>query len=284
MSKMPSRSSIYTIILTSMLLGASQSKAFAQVTINSTGTVSGTIVPPSTNPNFNRNTTRVDTDSQGRYFRNGVLVYSAQNPNLVSVDSSGRYFVDFYGIPVVSPDGTLTSPALSGQLTPVRRNHNVPVRFFGVIQDEFVVRGDYTGTATDPSTGQQYQGTFPIRGQGPRYSDPNGGLSPTVFDFNSQYNPRATPPIPGTPTVTSYQIIGMPVRLTITIPAGLTPVTTPSVTTGGGMVIPSNSTSTDDALSSIFTNNQTFEVNRVVLESAQNRGGSIGPRSRVLLR
>ena len=284
MSKILSRSSIPALVLTSVLLGASQSEAFAQLTINSTGTVSGTIVPPSTNPNFNRNTTRVDTDSQGRYFRNGVLVYSPQNPNLVGVDSSGRYFVDFYGIPVVSPDGTLTSPALSGQLTSVRRNHNVPVRFFGVIQDEFVVRGDYAGTATDPKTGQQYQGTFPIRGQGPRYSDANGGLSPTVFDFNSQYNLKATPPIPGTPTVASYQITNMPVRLTITIPAGLTPITTPSTATGGGTATPSPSIGADEALSSVFSNNQAFEVNRAVLESAQNRSGSIGPRSRVLLR
>ena len=53
--------------------------AMAQVTINSTGTVIGTITPPSRNPNFNQGTTRVDTDSQGRYFRNGVLVFSAQD-------------------------------------------------------------------------------------------------------------------------------------------------------------------------------------------------------------
>lgn len=79
----------------------------------------------------------------------------------------------------------------------------------------------------------------------------------------------------------------MPVRLTITIPAGLTPVTTPSVITpstptGGGMAVPSNSIDTD--ASSVFNNNQAFEVNRIVLESAQDRGGPIGPRSRVLLR
>lgn len=167
MSKMLSRSSIfYTLILTSVLLGASQSQAFAQVTINSTGTVSGTIVPPSTNPNFNRNTTRVDTDSQGRYFRNGVLVYSAQNPNLVGVDSSGRYFVDFYGIPVVSPDGTLTSPALSGQLTPVRRNHNVPVRFLELFKMNLLLEVITPGRQPILEPGSNIKGRFQFEDKG----------------------------------------------------------------------------------------------------------------------
>ncbi|WP_446877890.1 hypothetical protein [Phormidesmis sp. 146-33] len=284
--------------------------AVAQVTINSTGTVSGTITPPSRNPNFNQGTTRVDTDSQGRYFRNGVLVFSAQdiNPNLVRMDSNGRYFVDFRGIPVVSTDGTLLSPVLSnGELQLIQRSNNVaPVKFHGNIQDEFVVQGQYTGTATDPQTGQQYQGTFNIRGQGPRYSDRNGGSSPTVFDFRSQYNLQATPQIAPQPTVFSYPVNNMPVQLTITIPSGLAPISpsgTPPISNPPLISNPlpisnlnpvsnpisisnpaTNSVSQASPIDvgSVYRSNQFFEVNRVVLEF--QKASPVGPRSRVLLR
>ncbi len=273
--------------------------AMAQVTINSTGTVSGTIAPPSRNPNFNQGTTRVDTDSQGRYFRNGVLVFSAQdiNPNLVRMDSNGRYFVDFRGIPVVSIDGTLLSPVLSnGELQLIQRSNNAaPVKFHDNIQDEFVVQGQYTGTATDPQTGQQYQGTFNVRGQGPRYSDRNGGLSPTVFDFRSQYNFQANPQIAPQPTVFSYPVNNMPVQLTITIPSGLAPVapsdgTLPIVNPtpinnpnpiSNPVSSPIAKTPTVD-VGTVYRSNQFFEVNRVVLES--QKASPVGPRSRVLLR
>jgi hypothetical protein len=206
--------------------------AQAQVSISGRGTVSGTVVPPSTNPNFNRGTTRVDTDSQGNYYRNGVLVYSAQNynPNLVGVTANGRYYVDFLGIPVVSVNGSLTSDLLTGDLVATRRNHNEPVKFHGTIQDEFVVRGQYAGTVTDPATGNQYQGTFTISGQGPRYSDPNVVNGPTVFDFLSHYNTRATPQIPAQTSVFSYSFSDMPVKLTVTVPAGLAPIGTAPVT------------------------------------------------------
>ncbi|MBW4539553.1 MAG: hypothetical protein KME43_10475 [Myxacorys chilensis ATA2-1-KO14] len=285
----------------------------AQVTINSSGVVNGTIAPPNINPNFNQGTTRVDTDSQGRYFRNGVLVYSAQdfNPNLVQVDSSGRYFVDFRGIPVVSVGGALVSPALSnGELLLVKRfNNRENVRFYGTIQDEFVVLGKYTGIATDPNTGTQYQGTFDVRGQGPRYSDRNGGSSPTVFDFRSHYNTRANPSIPAQPTVFSYTVTNMPVRLSITVPAGLTPIspTSPSPTPisptsptpisptlpgstplsppSNGTPQPSvNPANSDASVLRSLGAAPFFEVNRVVLESARTPAQSIGPRSRVLLR
>lgn len=278
--------------------------ASAQVVIRSTGVVTGTVVPPSQNPNFNQGTTRVDTDSQGRYFRNGQLVYSAQDfdPNLVQTDGQGRYWVDFRGIPIVSTDGTLTSPVLSnGQLEPIRRNHNAPTRFHGTIQDELVVRGRYTGTATDPTTGLQYQGTFDINGQGPRYSDRSGGTSPTVFDFRSHYNFRATPQIAPRPTVNSFRIDAMPVRLTITIPANLAPIQTPPTAPGvtPTPIAPPISTpiappisnpitpapiGIDSDPSGILSTNQLQQVSRVVLEGSQARPTQIGPSSRILLR
>jgi hypothetical protein len=257
--------------------------AIAQVTIRSNGTVSGTVTPPNKNPNFNQGTTRVDTDSQGRYFRNGQLIFdaSAVNPNLVGVDASGRYYVDFRGIPVVSADGALTSPALNGQLDATQRfNNNAPVRYWGNIQDEFVVQGNFTGTATNPATGEQYQGTFPIRGQGPRYSAMNGGDSPTVFDFKSYYNFRANPAINPTPTVFSYSIQGMPVQLTVTVPAGLAPIAVgqPIATSPFPIVNPIGTPAT-----LVFGNSQAFDLNHVLLESRPTRP-AIGPTSRILLR
>lgn len=286
------------------------SAAIAQVTIRSTGTVSGTVTLPNINPNFNQGTTRVDTDSQGRYFRNGVLVYSAQdfNPNLVGVDSNGRYYVDFRGIPVVSVDGSLISPVLNGQLELTQRfNNRQPVRFWGVIQDEFVVQGRYTGVATDPTTGLQYQGTFSIRGQGPRYSDRNGGSGPTVFDFQSHYNFQANPQLPPTVTVTSYTFNGMPVQLWINVPAGLSPLPggggtpgtgggTPGTGggtpgTGGGTPgtgggtggVPGGGGTPGTGTPPVFSDAE-FQINRVVLESAKEKPQTIEPPSRVLLR
>lgn len=271
--------------------------ASAQITIRSTGVVTGTVVPPSQNPNFNQGTTRVDVDAQGRFFRNGQVVYSAQDfdPSLIQTDGQGRYWVDFRGIPIVSTDGTLTSPALSnGELQPIRRNHNAPTRFHGTIQDELVVRGRYTGTAIDPTTGLQYQGTFDINGQGPRYSDRTGGTSPTVFDFRSHYNFRANPQIPPRSTVSSFRIDTMPVRLTITIPAGLAPIqappTVPGVTptpnpSGSGATAPPispPSINVDPTLNGILNNNQIQQVSRVVLEGS--KATQIGPSSRILLR
>jgi hypothetical protein len=275
------------VTLITISLSAIAQSAIAQVTIRSNGTVSGTVTPPNRNPNFNQGTTRVDTDSQGRYFRNGQLIFdaSAVNPNLVGVTAAGRYYVDFRGIPVVSPDGALTSPVLNGQLDATQRfNHNTPVRYWGNIQDEFVVQGNFTGTATNPTTGEQYQGTFPIRGQGPRYSDTNGGDSPTVFDFKSYYNFRANPAINPTPTVFSYSIQGMPVQLTVTVPAGLAPIAV------GSPIAPSPSSPNVPIVNPIatpttlvFGNSQAFDLNHVLLESRPNRP-AIGPTSRILLR
>lgn len=298
-------------LLAVVLASAIALPAQSQVTIKSTGVVSGTAVPPNKNPTFNQGTTRIDTDAQGRYYRNGELLFDAQvvNPNLVGVDAKGKYYVDFRGIPVVMEDGTLVSPALDGGLNAVNRfNHNKPVRLWGNVQDEFVVQGDYQGTATDPQTGQQYQGTFRIKGQGPRYSDANGGTSPTVFDFKSYYNFRATPQIQPTPTVKSYFVQAMPVQLTITVPAGvqaLPPGTVPpsggnsgsgssgsgSGSSGGGS---SSGGSTGGTLpqiidpptvseTSIFQLPEQFDPNRLVLQG-ETRSRPIGPRSRVLLR
>lgn len=275
--------------------------ASAQVVIRSTGVVTGTVVPPSQNPNFNQGTTRVDVDAQGRFFRNGQVVYSAQDfdPRLIQTDGNGRYWVDFRGIPIVSTDGTLTSPVLSnGELQPIRRNHNAPTRFHGTIQDELVVRGQYTGIATDPNTGLQYQGTFNISGQGPRYSDRTGGTSPTVFDFRSHYNFNTNPQLPPRPTVNSFRIDAMPVRLTVTIPAGLAPIQAPPPGTPNPTSPPAipptvispptaifpTSINVDPDLGGILSTNQLQQVSRVVLEGSQPKPTQIGPSSRILLR
>jgi hypothetical protein len=274
---------VFSLVLSAI---ATPAIANAQVTINTTGVVSGTITPPNRNPNFNQGTTRVDTNAQGQYFRNGVLVYTPPDPRLVGITAAGRYYVDFRGIPVVGIDGTLTSPVLSGELQSINRfNHNTPVKFHGNIQDEFVVRGQYTGTATDPANGNQYQGTFDFSGQGPRYSDRNGGLSPTVFDFQSAYNNANG--LPARPTVFSYTFSGMPVQLTVTIPSSLTPINTPgnpTPTPPNTPTLPSTpvpNVPTDLAPSAATS---FFEVPRPVLEGERRQTASIGPRSRVLLR
>ncbi|MBE9054100.1 hypothetical protein IQ243_27635 [Nostocales cyanobacterium LEGE 11386] len=221
--------------LAACILGLGGTSASAQITIQSTGTLSGTLQLPNFNPNFNNRVTRIDTDSSGTYYRN---TGSRNNPNYVPVyqsdyvrvatraDGSLHHFVDFKGIPVISLNGILNSPALSaGELTPFTYQGRIPgTQFQGVVQDEFgLTRGFYTGIVTDPNTGQQYQGTFEVSGQGPRYSDRNGGDSPTVFDFKSD--------LPGQPTVTTWQMTNSPlVRLTIKVPADATPITPQSST------------------------------------------------------
>ena len=204
------------------LLAITQNAIAQTITVRSNGTLSGTVQLPNKNPTFNNGTTRVDTDSQGRYFRNGVLIYSAENfnPALVSIDpKTGKYYVDFRGIPVVSPNAQLISPDLQGTLIPTQRfNNNTPVNAWGNIQDELVLKGNFNGTVTDPATGKQYQGTFEFKGQGPRYSAPNGGTSPTVFDFQSHYQGTA-PKIPAQVTITRYTITAVPLSLTLTIPS-----------------------------------------------------------------
>jgi len=171
----------------------------------------------------------VEVDAEGRYFRVGTTnpVYIAPDPNLVRMADDGTFYVDFRGIPVVGVEATLTSPVLSdGQLDSRECcNHRAaPVFFTGTVQDELVLRGFYTGLATDPNTGEQYRGTFEIRAQGPRYSDRSGGNSPTVFDFQSHYNFAANPQLQPTPTVDSVTFADMPVRLRVTVPSDLSPV------------------------------------------------------------
>ncbi|MBW4616596.1 MAG: hypothetical protein KME21_25665 [Desmonostoc vinosum HA7617-LM4] len=228
--------------LTAAIMSLSGASASAQLTINSTGTLSGTIQLPAINPNFNRSVTRVDTDSNGTYSRN---MGSRSNPNYVPIykseyvqmrtrsDGSLHYYVDFKGIPVVSFDGIVSSPLLSGgELQPYKYQGRLAgTKFQGVVQDEFnLTRAYYTGIVTDPKTGNQYQGTFELNGQGPRYSDRNGGASPTVFDFKSD--------IPGSPSVTSLTMTNSPLtRLTIKIPATATLIT-PTPVSGGSTTPP----------------------------------------------
>ena len=212
-----------------LLIALGASSAAAQITIQSTGQLSGTIQLPSFNPNYNRVITRVDTDTNGTYSRYGVPVYTSNYVKIkTNADGSLNYYVNFKGIPVVSFDGSLTSPALSsGELQPYSYQGKLPgTKFQAVVQDEFgLKKAFYTGIVTDPKTGQQYQGTFQLDGQGPRYSDRNGGKSPTVFDFKSD--------LPGLPTVTSMKIANSPlVRLTIkainAVPINPTPAPVPA--------------------------------------------------------
>ncbi|MEH2240232.1 hypothetical protein [Nostoc sp.] len=224
--------------LAAVIIGLGGTSASAQITIQSTGTLSGTIQLPSINPNFNQSTTRVDTDDTGTYSRN---LGTKNNPNNVPVyksdyvqvrtrsDGSLNYFVDFKGIPIVSFNGVLTSPILSeGELTPYKYQGRLAgTTFQGVVQDEFnLTKALYTGTVTDPNTGNQYQGTFEVSGYGVRYSDRNGGATPTVFDFKSD--------IPGSPKVTSLEMTNSPLaRITIKVPATASLIT-PTPVVGGG--------------------------------------------------
>ncbi|OKH52035.1 hypothetical protein NIES2101_16365 [Calothrix sp. HK-06] len=221
-----------------LLLGLGASHADAQLTIQSTGTISGTLRFPF-EPTTNGRVTRIDTDKNGTYFRN---IGTRSNPNLVPVYSSQfvqietnadgsfkRSFVDFLGLQFISSDGLINSPALSGgQLKPYRYqgrpNPEFQVNFQASVQDELSLqRALYEGVVTDPKTGQQYQGVFEINGQGPRYSDRNGGDSPTVFDFKTDYNPKSG--IRPRPALNSYTMKNTPlVRLTIKVPAGMQPI------------------------------------------------------------
>ncbi|MEH2027253.1 hypothetical protein [Nostoc sp.] len=228
--------------LAAFFIGLGGTSAFAQITIQSTGTLSGTIQLPSINPNFNQSTTRVDTDDAGTYSRN---LGTKNNPNYVPVYKSGyvkvetrkdgslHYFVDFKGIPIVSFNGVLTSPILSdGELTPYKYQGKLAGTIFqGVVQDEFnLTKALYTGTVTDPNTGNQYQGTFEVSGYGVRYSDRNGGATPTVFDFKSD--------LPGSPKVTSLEMTNSPLaRITIKVPATATLIT-PTPVGGGSTATP----------------------------------------------
>ncbi len=182
-------------------------------------------------------TTRIDTDDAGTYSRN---LGTNNNPNYVPVyksdyvqvrtrgDGSLHYFVDFKGIPIVSFNGVLNSPILSGgELTPYSYQGRLAgTKFQGVVQDEFnLTKALYTGIVTDPKTGNQYQGTFEVSGYGVRYSDRNGSATPTVFDFKSD--------LPGSPTVTSLEMTNSPLaRITIKVPATATLITPTPV--GGG--------------------------------------------------
>ncbi|MEH2023388.1 PEP-CTERM sorting domain-containing protein [Nostoc sp.] len=211
------------------------------ITIESTGTLSGTIELPRNNPNFNNSITRIDTDETGTYYRN---LGTNNNPNYVPVyqsdylqvetrsDGSLHNFVDFKGIPFVSFDGVLTSPVLSGgQLTPYKYQGQLAgTTFQGVVQDEFnLTKAFYTGTVTDPDTGRKYQGTFEVSGYGERYSNPNGSLTPTVFDFQSD--------IPGLPSVTSLTITNATLaNLRIKVPINETSIPEPASLLGTLMV------------------------------------------------
>ncbi|MDZ7967815.1 MAG: hypothetical protein RM368_23150 [Nostoc sp. DedSLP03] len=224
--------------LAAVFIGLSGTNASAQITIQSTGTLSGTIQLPRNNPNFNQSITRVDTDDTGTYSRN---LGTKNNPNYVPIyksdyvqvqtrsDGSLHYFVDFKGIPIVSFNGVLTSPILSGgELTPYKYQGQLAgTTFQGVVQDEFnLTKALYTGIVTDPNTGNQYQGTFEVSGYGVRYSDRNGSATPTVFDFKSD--------LPGSPKVTSLEMTNSPLaRIQIKVPATATLIT-PTPTTGNG--------------------------------------------------
>ncbi|MEH2068611.1 MAG: hypothetical protein V7K47_10700 [Nostoc sp.] len=229
--------------LAAIIIGLGGTTALAQITIQSTGTLSGTIQLPSINPNFNQSITRVDTDDTGTYSRN---LGTKNNPNYVPIyksdyvqvqtrnDGSLHYFVDFKGIPIVSFNGVLTSPVLSnGELTAYKYQGRLAgTTFQGVVQDEFnLTKALYTGTVTDPNTRNQYQGTFEVSGYGVRYSARNGGATPTVFDFKSD--------LPGSPKVTSLEMTNSPLaRLTIKVPATATLVTPTPVVDGGNTPTP----------------------------------------------
>ncbi|MEH2251037.1 PEP-CTERM sorting domain-containing protein [Nostoc sp.] len=230
---------VSTSCLAAVMIGFNGASASAAqfITIESTGTLSGTIELPRNNPNFNNSTTRIDTDDTGTYYRN---LGTNNNPNYVPVyqsdylkvktrsDGSLHYFVDFKGIPIVSFDGVLTSPVLSGgQLTPYKYQGQLSgTTFQGVVQDEFnLTKAFYTGTVTDPDTGKQYQGTFEVSGYGERYSDRNGSLTPTVFDFQSD--------IPGLPSVTSLTITNATLaNLRIKVPIKETSIPEPTSVLG----------------------------------------------------
>jgi hypothetical protein len=283
------RKSAFTAVLGSGLvatiIGLTASTAFAQqvttspLTVKSTGTISGTLELPKFNPNFGdpKNPTQVDTDSNGVYKRNvgtknnpnWVEVYKSSHVVTVNEDGTLKSYVNFLGIPVASFDAVITSPALSeGEMTTFRYDGRPDMEgtvIKGVVKDEFGVKKSYyTGIVTDPNTGIQYKGTFKVTGDGPRYSKPNGGDSPTVFDFKSD--------IPGKPTVESFKIqdnspleilkIDVPVGTEILTPS--TPPTTPPTTGGstpptiGGSTPPTNLNPSSSPITSTPSTPSTF--------------------------
>ncbi|MEH2081863.1 MAG: PEP-CTERM sorting domain-containing protein [Nostoc sp.] len=102
--------------------------------------------------------------------------------------------------------------------------------FQGVVQDEFnLTKAFYTGTVTDPDTGKKYQGTFEVSGYGERYSNSNGNLTPTVFDFQSD--------VAGLPSVTSLTITNASLaNLRIKVPINETSIPEPASLLGTLMV------------------------------------------------
>ncbi|MBV6626605.1 MAG: hypothetical protein KI793_27320, partial [Rivularia sp. (in: Bacteria)] len=234
--------------LAATIIGLGTSSAFAQqtttspITVQSTGTISGTLVLPKFNPNYNRVLTIVDTDTTGTYYRNvgtrknpqWVKVYQSDQVIQVRKDGSMRPYVKFKGIPVTSFDAVIDSPVLSeGEMTTFRYDGRPDMEgavIKAVVQDEFgVKKAYYSGILTDPETGIQYQGTFKLDGQGPRYSDPNGGDSPNVFDYKSDQ--------PGKPRSEPFKIKDDSplVKLRITVPEGTSIVNT----SAGGTTPPS---------------------------------------------
>lgn len=243
-----------------LFLALQASQAAAQLTIQSTGTISGTLEFPF-GPATNGRVTSVQTDQSGTYYRN---IGTTSKPNLVPVytpksaqsfirKDGSLFFVNYLGLQFISFNGQITSPVLSGgKLTPYkyqgRSGKFAQTTFQASVQDELALqKAFYTGTVTDPKSGKQYQGTFELRGQGPRYSDRNGGDSPTVFDFRTERAPDGSTPNailtpPKDPNAYNpFQLKNVPlVRLTVTVPAGLQPIspssggTVAGGTTGGG--------------------------------------------------
>ncbi|AFZ01113.1 hypothetical protein [Calothrix sp. PCC 6303] len=262
--------------LAASLLNTDISSASAEIIIQSTGAISGTIQLPSFNPNFNTSTTRIDTDSTGTYYRN---IGTKNNPNLVPVysskfvqfsnnpDGSIKYYVDFLGIPVVSFDGVLTSPALSdGELSSYSYQGKLDgVKFQGNVQDEFTVgKAYYEGVVTDPKTGQQYKGKFEVNAQGLRYSDAKAGSTdtPTVFDFKSDFMPGKRSE--AKPTVTSYKMNNAPlIRVTIKVPDNAEVLST---------VSPVNTNTNTNTSSNTTTNTNTGIVNTGIINSGIGGG------------
>jgi hypothetical protein len=193
-----------------IVIGLSSTSASAQLitTVTSTATFSGKVELPSINPNFNQSISRVDTDKTGAYYRKiGTKSTFVYKSNYVkSSTSSGvvKYYVDFKGIPIVSANGQINSPVLSGgQLTSYKYQGRLPTNFQGVVQDEFNFnKAYYTGIVTDPQTKKKCSGTFEVYGYGPRYSDPNGSTTPTIFSFKSD--------LPGSPTIKSLTVTNAP--------------------------------------------------------------------------
>ncbi|PAX52428.1 hypothetical protein [Brunnivagina elsteri] len=238
--------------LTLLFLALQTSQATAQLSIQTTGEISGTLNYPF-GVTTNNSTTRINTDSSGTYFRN---TGTKSNPNLVPAysskfvqvktnpDGSLNYFVDFYGLQFISRDGAIASQdLLSGELQTYnyQGRPTFPVKFQASVQDELSLqKAFFEGIVRDPKTGNLYQGKFEVTGQGPRYSDVydglrqrNGGDSPTVFDFKTDYDPKSG--VKPTPALSSYKMTNVPlVRLTIKIPQGTQPIPPGGGTTGGG--------------------------------------------------